>query len=152
MLKRILSTNDNWSPVIIRAMLALVLFPHGAQKVFGWFGGFGFSGTMDFFTGTAGLPWIISFLVIAIEFLGPFLLAAGAFTRLTAVAIFGQFVGIILHSHIQYGFFMNWFGQMKAGQEGIEFHLLVLGMSAALAVSGAGKYAFDRYLSKMDNN
>lgn len=148
MLERIFSTRGNWSPVIIRATLALILFPHGAQKVFGWFGGYGFSGTMDFFTGAVGLPWIIGFLVIVIEFLGPLLLAAGLFTRITAIAIFGQFIGIILHSHIQYGFFMNWFGRLKAGQEGIEFHLLVLGMSAALVISGAGKYALEEYLLK----
>jgi putative oxidoreductase len=127
-------------------MLALVIFPHGAQKLLGWFGGYGFSGTMGYFTQTVGLPWIIGFLVIVIEFFAPLLLAAGLLTRASAASLFGLFVGIIFNAHIQHGFFMNWSGN-QAG-EGFEYHLLVLGMSAALVVSGAGKYATDRYLLK----
>ena len=133
---------------MVRVVLGIVIFPHGAQKLLGWFGGYGFASTMDFFTGTAGLPWIVGFLAIMIEFFGPFMLIAGAGTRISAAAIFGLFTGIILHSHLQHGFFMNWFGQMPAGAEGFEFHLLVLGMAAALFVSGGGKHALDRYLLK----
>ncbi|NGP89496.1 DoxX family protein [Fodinibius halophilus] len=148
MIERILKSDKKWSPVIIRLVLALVIFPHGAQKLLGWFGGYGFSGTMDYFTGTVGLPWIVGFLVIVIEFFGPIMLAAGLWVRAISVSVIGLFVGIIFSGHLQYGFFMNWFGQMDAGQEGIEYHLLVLGMAAALVVSGAGKYALDRYLLK----
>ena len=148
-LHNLLHTDDNWSPAIIRLILGVVLFPHGAQKLLGWFGGYGFGGTMGFFTETMGLPWIIGFLVILIEFFGPLFLIAGLFTRITAVSIFGLFVGIIFTSHLQHGFFMNWYGN-KAG-EGFEFHLLVLGMAAALAVAGAGKYAVDSYLLQQES-
>ncbi|MDR8393276.1 DoxX family protein [Aliifodinibius sp. S!AR15-10] len=140
----LLKTKDNWSPTIIRLMLALVIFPHGAQKLLGWFGGYGFSGTMGYFMQTVGLPWIIGFLVIVIEFFAPLLLAAGLLIRASAAALFGLFVGIIFNAHIQHGFFMNWSGN-QAG-EGFEYHLLVLGMAAALVISGAGKYSADRYL------
>jgi putative oxidoreductase len=148
MIEQFLKTNHRWSPLIIRITLALVLFPHGAQKMLGWFGGFGFTGTMEYFTATVGIPWIIGLLVILIEFVGPLLLVAGVFTRATAAAIFGLFVGIILTSHIQHGFFMNWFGQLEPGQEGFEFHLLVIGIATALALSGPAKYALDTMLLK----
>ena len=146
MLTKLLKTNDSWSPTIIRTVLAIVLFPHGAQKLLGWFGGYGFAGTMGYFTESIGLPWIIGFVVIMIEFFIPFLLLSGLLTRISAVSIFGLFTCIILTSHLQNGFFMNWYGQMDTGQEGFEFHLLVLGMAVALMISGAGKYALDSYL------
>ncbi|SMO74395.1 DoxX family protein [Gracilimonas mengyeensis] len=113
MLYKFLESQEEWSPVIIRYTLALVIFPHGAQKLFGWFGGYGFTGTMEFFTATAGLPWSVGFLVILIEFFVPLLLIAGLLVRLNAIAIFGLFVGIIFTSHIQYGFFMNWYGNQQ---------------------------------------
>jgi len=144
MVKQLFNTKENWSQLIIRVMLGAVIFPHGAQKLLGWFGGYGFSGTMGFFTESLGLPWVIGFLVILIEFFGPLLLIAGLFTRFMAFSIFCQFIGIIFTSHIQYGFFMNWFGNQQG--EGYEYHLLILGMAAALTISGAGKLALDKYL------
>ncbi|MTI86903.1 MAG: DoxX family protein [Balneolaceae bacterium] len=146
MLERLLRSKEEWAPVIIRLMLAVVIFPHGAQKLLGWFGGYGFTGTMGYFTETVGLPWIVGFLVILIEFFVPFLLAAGLFSRIAALSVFGLFTGIVLNSHIQLGFFMNWYGQLEAGLEGFEYHLLVLAMAGALMVAGGGKHALDRYV------
>lgn len=142
--KRILETHNQWPPVIIRAMLGIVIFPHGAQKLLGWFGGPGFWGEMSYFTEVAGLPWIIGFLVIIIEFFGSLLLIAGLLTRINAFSIFVLFVGIILTAHLQYGFFMNWFGDQSG--EGFEYHLLVLGMAGALLISGGGKYSADQLI------
>lgn len=126
-------------------MLGILLFPHGAQKMLGWFGGYGFSGTMNFFTGTVGLPWIIGFLVILIEFVGSLFLIAGIAVRITALAVIADMVGIIFSSHIQNGFFINWFGN-QAG-EGFEYHLLVITMAVSLLISGAGKWSLDRRLA-----
>jgi putative oxidoreductase len=145
-MKKILQTNENTTATIIRVVLGLILFPHGAQKLLGWFGGYGFNGTMGFLTGTAGLPWIIAFLVIAIEFFGALALIFGFATRVIAAGIISLFTGIILTSHLPNGFFMNWSGDLKG--EGYEYHLLVIGMAIALLVSGAGKWSVDHALMR----
>jgi len=145
-MKKIFQTNESNASTIIRIVLGLILFPHGAQKMLGWFGGYGFNGTMGFLTDTAGLPWIIAFLVIAIEFFGSIALIVGFATRIVAVGIISLFTGIIATSHLQNGFFMNWYGNLKG--EGYEFHLLILGMAIALLVSGAGKWSVDYALQK----
>lgn len=143
MIKILLHTNAAWAPLALRLMLSLVIFPHGAQKLFGWFGGYGFTGTMDFFTDVAGLPWIVGFFVIVLETLGALLLAAGLGTRMIAVAFIGLSIGIVLTTHWQNGFFMNWFGH-QAG-EGYEYFLLWLGMALSLVISGGGKWSLDRW-------
>ena len=145
-MKKIFQTNESNASTIIRIVLGLILFPHGAQHILGWFGGYGFNGTMGFLTGTAGLPWIMAFLVIAIEFFGAIALIVGFATRIVAVGIISLFTGIIATSHLQNGFFMNWYGNLKG--EGYEFHLLIIGMAIALLVSGAGKWSVDYALQK----
>ena len=145
-MKKIFQTNESNASTIIRIVLGLILFPHGAQKMLGWFGGYGFNGTMGFLTGTAGLPWIMAFLVIAIEFFGAIALIVGFATRIVAVGIISLFTGIIATGHFQNGFFMNWYGNLKG--EGYEFHLLIIGMAIALLVSGAGKWSVDYALQK----
>lgn len=145
-MKKIFQTKDNNTSAIIRIVLGLILFPHGAQKMLGWFGGYGFNGTMGFFTNTVGLPWIMAFLVIAIEFIGAIALIFGFATRIVAVGIISLFAGIIFTSHLQNGFFMNWEGNLKG--EGYEYHLLIIGMAIALLVSGAGKWSVDHVLQK----
>lgn len=57
-MKALFATDDSWAGLVLRLTLGLVLLPHGAQKLLGWFGGFGFDGTMGFFTQKMGLPWI----------------------------------------------------------------------------------------------
>src|SRR5215211_9453300 len=134
-------TNNSWSPTILRLLLGLVLLGHGAQKLLGWFSGYGFDGTMGFFTGTIGLPWIIGFLVIVIEFFGSLSLLLGFATRLWSFSMVILFIGIIYTSHIQYGFFMNWFGNQKG--EGYEFFLLAIAISTSLVFTGGGKFSLD---------
>lgn len=142
----VFQTEDRWSPVILRVMLALVIFPHGAQKFLGWYGGFGYEGTMGFFTQQMGLPWLIAFLVILGEFFGPLALAAGFMTRFTAASLGVIMLGAIAMVHWPHGFFINWFGQ-QAG-EGFEYHLLVIGMGLSLLVTGAGKWSVDQVIGR----
>ena len=137
-------TGGSGSPLILRILLGLVIFPHGAQKLLGWFGGFGFSGTMDYFTETVGLPWILGFLVIVLESIGAIVLLAGIGTRIIAFSYILLVLGIIFTSHIQYGFFMNWFGN-QAG-EGYEYFILWIGMAVTLLITGGGKYSIDKTL------
>lgn len=141
MKNKIFGTSESFAPLVIRIMLGIVVFPHGAQKLLGWFGGYGFSGTMGFFTDTVGLPWLIGFLVILLESIGAIALIAGIASRIIAVSYLLLALGIILSSHIQHGFFMNWFGN-QAG-EGYEYFLLWIGMAASLTITGAGKYSID---------
>src|SRR5687768_14709329 len=112
---------------IQRALLGAVMFPHGAQKLLGWFGGYGFDGTMKFLTDTVHLPSPIALLVILAESIGALLLIVGLGTRLAALGISAVMVGAVLTSHGSVGFFMNWFGNQTG--EGYEYHLLALALS-----------------------
>jgi len=145
-MKYLFQTNDNFSYWVPRVILGCVMFPHGAQKLFGWFGGFGFTNSMTYFTQTTGLPWIIAFLIIMGESLGSLGLIVGFFTRLSALGLICIMVGAIITVHIPNGFFMNWFG--KQAGEGFEYHLLVIGMSIPLLISGGGKYSVDVLINK----
>ena len=137
-MKREMLQKINVASFLLRLMLALVIFPHGAQKMLGWFGGYGFNGTILYFTDTLGLPYGIALLVVLIEFISPFLLLAGNFARITAAAVFVLFTGIIVTSHLDHGFFMNWFGNQNG--EGYEYHLLILTISMAIMVLGPGQF------------
>lgn len=137
---------EDWAALVLRVIMAGVMFPHGAQKLLGWYGGYGYSGTMQFFTGTMGLPAVVAFLVIVGESFGSLAILLGFMTRFTAASFITIMLGAIGLVHAQAGFFMNWFGNQKG--EGYEYHLLVIGISAALMILGAGKWSLDRVLAK----
>ena len=143
-MKYLFQTNDNFSYWIPRIILGLVILPHGAQKLLGWFGGFGFTNTMTYFTQTAGLPWIIAFLVIMGESFGALGLIFGFLTRLSAFGLICIMLGAIITVHSPNGFFMNWFG--KQAGEGFEYHLLVIGICIPLLIGGGGRYSVDGLL------
>ncbi len=145
-IKKFFQTNDEWWCVILRVTLGIVMLPHGAQKLLGWFGGFGFTNTMSYFTQKAGLPWVVAFLVIVGESLGALGLIAGFLTRLCALGMICIMLGAILTVHLPNGFFMNWSGQ-QAG-EGFEYHLLVLSIGVSLLIFGGGKYSIDGLITK----
>lgn len=140
------NTDDSWAGLIIRIGLGSVIFAHGAQKLLGWFGGFGYDGTMGFLTAKMGLPWLVAFLVIIGESLGSLGLIAGFLTRFTAVSFIVLMIGAIVTVHWPHGFFMNWSGQQQG--EGYEYHLLVIAMSAALVIVGAGRWSLDRLIAQ----
>jgi putative oxidoreductase len=143
LLQPLVATGDSFAPVFLRLALGLMMFPHGAQKLLGWFGGFGFNGSMGYFTGTVGTPWIVGLLVILGEFFGSLLLIAGFGTRFAAASL----VMIMLGAAWQLrgnGFFMNWFGNQKG--EGVELFVLAVGIGLALVVTGAGRWSVDSLL------
>jgi len=141
----LLRTDDAWSSLVLRVVLGVVMFPHGAQKLFGWFGGYGFSGTMGAFTGQMHIPAVVAFLVIMAESVGAVMLVVGAVTRFAAFGIACVMVGAIWLVHLPNGFFMNWSG--KQAGEGYEYHLLMLAMSVALMIAGGGKWSVDRAIT-----
>jgi putative oxidoreductase len=145
MFQKLIQTNTrNTAALVLRVILGLVIFPHGAQKMLGWFGGKGFSATLTSMTTGGGLPWIIVFLVIMIEFFGALALIAGFLGRLMAFGISVVMAGAIFKAHLSNGFFMNWSGQ-QAG-EGFEYHLLAIGMSIAILIMGSGRASVDGIL------
>jgi putative oxidoreductase len=139
-------TNGDVAQTVVRVTLGGVMLPHGLQKAFGLFGGYGFEGTMGFLTAQVGLPWLVAALVIAIELLGSVALIAGLFTRAAALGVIAVMIGAVVTSHLANGFFMNWSGQ--AAGEGFEFHLLAIGLGLALLLRGGGALALDRWLSR----
>jgi putative oxidoreductase len=140
------SSGNDWTGLVLRMTLGLILFPHGAQKMLGLFGGHGFSGTMSYFTETLGLPGLIAFLVIVIEFFGALSLIAGFASRIWAAAVIVLMLGIIFFAHIEHGFFMNWFGDKQG--EGYEYHLLMIGLAGAIVLNGGGRLSLDRLVVK----
>jgi putative oxidoreductase len=138
-------TDGSIVPLILRITLAIVMFPHGAQKVLGWFGGHGLRGTLGFFK-AQGVPLPLALLAIAAEFLGPFGLVLGLLTRVAAFGILGVMVVAILTVHRPFGFFMNWFGTQQG--EGFEYHLLAAGIALALVVGGAGLWSIDALIAR----
>lgn len=132
--------------LFIRLLVAVVMFAHGAQKLFGWFGGYGFDGTLGFLTSTLGLPYFLSVLIILGESLGMIALALGLFSRLMAGSIIAIMAGAIVITHAQFGFYMNWVGSQQG--EGIEYHLLLMGLCTTIVVNGGGAFALDPLVSK----
>ena len=145
-MKTLFQTDEAWSGLILRVMLGLVMLPHGAQKLLGWYGGFGFAGTMGFFTEQMHVPVVVAFLVIIGESFGSLGLILGLLTRFTAASLSLIMAGAIAMVHWPNGFFMNWFG--KQAGDGFEYHLLVIGMSLALLIAGAGKWSVDGVIAK----
>ncbi|HSC77391.1 MAG TPA: DoxX family protein [Candidatus Acidoferrales bacterium] len=145
MLKRFFDTKDDMSLLVARLALGIVFFPHGAQKLLGWFGGGGFSGTIGAFT-QGGMPWIVALLVILGESLGSISLILGFMSRFCAFGIGSIMLGAIAIVHYRNGFFMNWQGNQQG--EGYEYHLLALGLVLALIIGGGGKWSVDRAISQ----
>ncbi|MBI2518061.1 MAG: DoxX family protein [Opitutae bacterium] len=145
LLSLLVATGDSFAPVFLRLALGLMMFPHGAQKLLGWFGGYGFSGSMGYFTGTVGTPWVIGALVILGEFFGSLMLIAGIGTRFAAASLAVILLGAAWQLRAN-GFFMNWFGNQKG--EGLEFFLLAVGLAVALVILGGGRWSVDAALAR----
>jgi putative oxidoreductase len=144
-LKLICKTNHSFAPLLARLTLGIVMFPHGAQKVLGWFGGQGLSATMDAFTQQMHIPAPLAVLAIAAEFLGSIGLIVGCLSRVAALGIATNMVVAILTVHKANGFFMNWYGNQKG--EGFEYHLLAIGLALIVIIYGAGVASLDAIIS-----
>ena len=145
MFSKLVRTDNDPATAVLRLVLGVIFFAHGAQKLLGWFGGYGFSGTMGFFTGLLHIPAVFAFLAIVAEFFGGLGLILGFLTRVAAFGILSNMVVAIAMVHSQFGFFMNWTGAQKG--EGYEYHLLVLAATVLLIIRGAGAASVDRLLS-----
>lgn len=140
-LRPILATSDDRASLILRVAFAAVLFPHGAQHALGWFGGYGFTGTYGWMTGTIGVPGPLAALAILTELIAPLFLLVGLGGRVAAAGL-GVVLAVAATTHSTNGFFMNWVG--KQAGEGFEYHLLGVAIALALVVRGSGALSFDR--------
>ena len=147
-LKNLFRTNNDWTSLVLRLALGIMILPHGLQKTLGWFGGYGFSATLNAFT-QQGIPWIFALAAILAESLGGIGLLTGFATRLSAFFVGMTMVVAAFKVHLANGFFMNWAGT-NAG-EGFEFHILAVGIALALVINGAGKFSLDQLVSRKLN-
>ena len=147
-MKQLLFSSDgNWEGFILRITLGGIMLPHGLQKMFGLFGGYGFKSTVDFFTKSMNLPWLIAVLIVLAEFFGSALLLAGLGSRLCAIVFIVIMIGAIITTNYSNGLFMNWFGNQKG--EGIEYHLLVIAICVTILLVGSGKFSIDQVITKL---
>ena len=144
-MKFLFQAEDSWSGLVLRLGLGVVMFPHGAQKVLGWFGGYGFAATLEAFTGKMHIPAIFAVLAILAESAGSLGLITGCLTRVAALGILCNMSVAVAMVHWPNGFFMNWSG--KQAGEGFEYHVLAIAIAIALILTGGGKWSVDRAIA-----
>jgi len=144
-MKGLLRTENDITLTIVRLVLGIIFFAHGSQKALGWFGGYGFHATMQFFTHQMGIPAVFAYLDIAAEFLGGIGLILGCLTRIAAFGVTCVMLVAVAMVHHNFGFFMNWAGNQKG--EGFEYHLLTLAITIVLMIKGGGALSVDRAIS-----
>ncbi len=144
-MKRLLATSNDGVLTLLRLVLGVVFFLHGAQKALGWFGGFGFSGTMHAFTGMMHIPAPFAFLAIMAEFLGGIGLIVGLLARVAAFGIAVNMCVAVALVHFANGPFMNWYGNQKG--EGYEYHLLAIVIALTIMIRGAGAVSLDHAIA-----
>jgi putative oxidoreductase len=147
LLRRIWTGEASATQTLLRVTLALVLLPHGAQHLLGAFGGYGFSATVAWMSGSLGFPVPLAAGGILLEFFGPLLLLVGIGSRLVALAL-AVFMAVAGSTHVANGFFMNWLGNLPAGAEGFEYHILVVAVAVAIAANGGGAWAVDQLIAR----
>jgi len=138
----IFKTYPSWAPIFARLTLGIIFFAHGSQKLLGWFGGSGWSGTIQFFE-QSGVPAFLAILLIITEFFGGIAIILGLFTRLAALGLTIAMIVAIYKVHLQNGFFLNWFNVPNMGH-GIEYNLALIGLSLSLLVWGGGNLSVDQ--------
>lgn len=142
MFRKLAATQNDFTLTILRLTMGVVFFAHGAQKMLGWFGGFGFKGTMGFFTQQMHIPAPLALLAIFAEFFGGIGLILGFLGRIAAFGISVNMCVAILMVHLPNGLFMNWYGNQKG--EGFEYHLLAIAIGLAIMAKGSGALSVDR--------
>jgi putative oxidoreductase len=145
-MRPIVATTNDLTLALCRLVLGIVFSLHGSQLALGWFGGYGFSGTVHFFTTQLGIPAMFAALAILAQFLGGLGLIVGLLSRIAAFGIAADMLVAVFKVHLPVGFFMNWYGAQKG--EGYEYHLLVLALCLLIMVKGAGALSIDRILSR----
>ena len=144
MLQKLLQTSNDLTLTFVRLLLGIVFFAHGAQKLLGWYGGFGFSATVGAFL-KMGMPLAIAYFAIFVEFFGGLSMIFGLLSRLGGLGIAAEMCGAVATVHFHNGLFMNWYGMQKG--EGFEYHLLAIAIAVLIMIRGAGALSLDRMIA-----
>jgi len=142
LIRPLFDTKPDLAPLVARVVLGLVMLPHGLQHALGFFGGYGYTGTLNWMTNTLGFPRVLAAVAIVTELIAPLALLFGFGGRLAAVGVAGIMIGA-LSTHWGNGFFMNWFGKLEPGHEGFEYHILALALAIVVAIAGSGAFSVD---------
>jgi putative oxidoreductase len=146
MLRRLIETRNEWAPAVARLVLGLVMLPHGLQKLFGMFGGPGWSGAIGFLTGGLHVPYPFAVLAILAETAGALALILGFLGRVGAFGVMVNMLVATFMVHWPNGFFMNWGGNQKG--EGFEYHILAIGLAIIVMIAGSGAASVDLALTR----
>jgi len=125
---------------LLRVTAGLLLVPHGAQKLFGWFGGYGVDATGQFFAAKLGLPASLALVAGLIEFAGGLALAFGLLTRPVAALVAGLMAVAVVHVHLPAGFFWT--------SGGYEYPLLWAIVALVFVIRGGGRYSLDALIGR----
>ncbi len=140
-LKKITRSDAGWAATVLRIPVGIILAAHGAQKLFGWFGGYGLDGTGQWMASIGLQPgYLMALLAGSAEFFGGLALIVGLLTRPAAALSAVTMVVAIFAVHFEHGLFMS--------NNGYEFALSLLAATAALAIQGGGRLSLDRALSQ----
>ncbi len=138
-MKSLLATSQDPTLALMRLFLAIIFFAHGSQKALGWFHGYGFQGTMHFFTAMLHIPPFFAVLAILAEFVGSILLFFGLFARIAAFGILVNMFVAIFKVHLPHGFF---------NPMGYEFPLALIALAFLILIKGAGGFSIDGAIAK----
>lgn len=139
--KALLQSNGGFAALALRVPVGLILAAHGAQKLFGWFGGYGLEGTGQWLASIGLEPgYLMALLAGSAEFFGGLALVLGLLTRPAAVVAAFTMLVAIFAVHIGNGLFM--------ANNGYEYALTLFAATVALAIQGAGRFSVDNLLQK----
>lgn len=140
------ATSPSWSLFIVRVALGVIFFAHGAQKLFGWFGGPGLRGTIGYFQQALGIPPALAVLAALTECFGGLAVLLGVLVRPAALGLIVNMLVAIATVHWPHGFFLNWSLEQGKGH-GYEFNLALIGLATAVLLGGAGAFSIDRMIA-----
>jgi putative oxidoreductase len=145
---KLFNTLDAYGLIFLRLGLGTIFIAHGAQKVFGWFGGPGFEETLAYFQDHLGVPFGAAVLAMLTEFLGGLAVLIGLLTRIAALGLAIVMAVVISQVHWGHGFFLNWPCSPEIGH-GFEYNLALMAMALTLVCTGPGKLSADKWISEL---
>lgn len=143
-LRKLMETNEDRIPMLGRLALGIVILPHGAQNLFGWFGGPGIDGALGYYS-ALGVPAFLGWMALITQFFGGLALILGFLGRVAAFGVALVLLVAVIKLHWSVGFFMNWTGALKG--EGFEFHILAVTLAMIVIIRGSGALSVDRALT-----
>ncbi len=141
LIELVFGTYPSWSHLIVRLMLGAIFFAHGAQEVFGWFGGHGLTKTIAGFR-QMNIPAAATVTAACIECFGGLAMIVGFLARPVALGLIVVMIVAIKKVHAPNGFFLNWSLTQGKGH-GFEFNLALIAMALSIVIGGAGVLSID---------